>query len=164
MNLKNIKTVATLLATMGAVLAAPAHAGKTLDSIKARGQVICGVHTGLAGFSAADSSGKWSGIDADVCRAVAAATLGDGDKVKFVPLVATARFAALQSGEVDVLSRNTTFTLARDASLGLSQTAVTYYDGQGQRPNRVRAIRHHHRKKPDRLLQSQRLSHQARGV
>jgi general L-amino acid transport system substrate-binding protein len=131
MNLKNIKTVATLLATMGAVLAAPAHAGKTLDSIKARGQVICGVHTGLAGFSAADSSGKWSGIDADVCRAVAAATLGDGDKVKFVPLVATARFAALQSGEVDVLSRNTTFTLARDASLGLSQTAVTYYDGQG---------------------------------
>ncbi len=118
--------------TMFAVLAsAPAQAGKTLDAIKARGQVICGVHTGLAGFSAADSNGKWSGIDVDICRAVAAATLGDPEKVKFVPLTAQARFAAVQSGEVDVLSRNTTFTLTRDASIGLSQTAVVYYDGQG---------------------------------
>ena len=118
--------------TLAAILAAaPAHAGKTLDAIKARGQVICGVHTGLAGFSAADSNGKWSGIDVDICRAVAAATLGDPEKVKFVPLTAQARFAAVQSGEVDVLSRNTTFTLTRDASIGLSQTAVVYYDGQG---------------------------------
>lgn len=131
MHLNQLKVIATLVAAMGAVLAAPAHAGKTLDAIKARGQVICGVHTGLAGFGAADSNGKWSGIDVDVCRAVAAATLGDAEKVKYVPLVAQARFTALQSGEVDVLSRNTTFTLTRDASLGLSQTAVVYYDGQG---------------------------------
>lgn len=131
MYLNQVKVIATLVAAMGAVLAAPAHAGKTLDAIKARGQVICGVHTGLAGFGAADSNGKWSGIDVDVCRAVAAATLGDSEKVKYVPLVAQARFTALQSGEVDVLSRNTTFTLTRDASLGLTQTAVVYYDGQG---------------------------------
>jgi len=125
------KLAAVAAAALGALLATPVHAGKTLDGIKARGQVICGVHTGLAGFSAADSNGKWTGIDVDICRAVAAATLGDGDKVKYVPLVAQARFTALQSGEVDVLSRNTTFTLTRDASLGLSQTAVVYYDGQG---------------------------------
>ena len=131
MHLNNLKTIVAVVAAMGAMAATPAHAGKTLDGIKARGQVICGVHTGLAGFSAADSGGKWAGIDVDVCRAVAAATLGDSEKVKYVPLVAQARFTALQSGEIDVLSRNTTFTLTRDASLGLSQTAVTYYDGQG---------------------------------
>lgn len=131
MHLNNLRTIAAIAVVMGAMVTAPAHAGKTLDGIKARGQVICGVHTGLAGFSAADSGGKWAGIDVDVCRAVAAATLGDSEKVKYVPLVAQARFTALQSGEIDVLSRNTTFTLTRDASLGLSQTAVTYYDGQG---------------------------------
>ncbi len=121
------------LATAGLTLAAalPAHAGKTLDAIKARGQVVCGVNTGLAGFSAADSSGNWSGLDVDVCKAVAAATLGDATKVKYVPLNAQQRFTALQSGEIDILSRNTTFSLTRDASLGLHQTAVTYYDGQG---------------------------------
>lgn len=121
------------LAAAGLTLAivAPAHAGKTLDGIKARGQVVCGVNTGLAGFSAADSAGKWAGLDVDVCRAIAAATLGDAEKVKYVPLTAQQRFTALQSGEVDVLSRNTTFTLTRDASLGLNATAVTYYDGQG---------------------------------
>ncbi len=121
------------LAAAGLTLAvmAPAHAGKTLDGIKARGQVVCGVNTGLAGFGAADSSGKWSGLDVDVCRAIAAATLGDAEKVKYVPLNAQQRFTALQSGEVDLLSRNTTFTLTRDASLGLNSTAVTYYDGQG---------------------------------
>ncbi|MBP6484261.1 MAG: amino acid ABC transporter substrate-binding protein [Rhodoferax sp.] len=131
MTMKQAKLAAVVVASLGALMAAPAHAGKTLDGIKARGQVICGVHTGLAGFSAADSNGKWTGIDVDLCRAVAAATLGDAEKVKYVPLVAQARFTALQSGEVDVLSRNTTFTLTRDASLGLSQTAVMYYDGQG---------------------------------
>lgn len=121
------------LAAAGLTLAvmAPAHAGKTLDGIKARGQVVCGVNTGLAGFGAADSSGKWSGLDVDVCRAIAAATLGDAEKVKYVPLNAQQRFTALQSGEIDLLSRNTTFTLTRDASLGLNSTAVTYYDGQG---------------------------------
>jgi general L-amino acid transport system substrate-binding protein len=119
------------IATLGALISAQAHAGKTLDSIKARGQVVCGVNTGLAGFSAADSSGRWSGLDVDTCRAVAAAVLGDGEKVKFVPLNAQQRFTALQSGEIDILSRNTTFTLTRDASLGMHMTAVTYYDGQG---------------------------------
>ena len=109
----------------------PAWAGKTLDAVKQRDQVVCGVNTGLAGFSAADSQGKWSGLDVDMCRAVAAAVLGSADKVRYVPLSAQQRFTALQSGEIDVLSRNTTFTLTRDASLGLHQTAVTYYDGQG---------------------------------
>ena len=122
---------AAAFAMLGALAATPAHAGKTLDAIKARGQVICGVNTGLAGFSAADSAGKWTGMDVDVCRAVAAATLGDPEKVKWVPLAAQQRFTALQSGEIDMLSRNTTFTLTRDASLGLTATAVTYYDGQG---------------------------------
>ncbi len=121
------------LAAAGLSLAvlAPAFAGKTLDAIKQRGQVVCGVNTGLAGFSAADSSGNWSGLDVDFCKAVAAATLGDATKVKYVPLNAQQRFTALQSGEIDMLSRNTTFTLTRDGSLGLHQTVVTYYDGQG---------------------------------
>jgi general L-amino acid transport system substrate-binding protein len=113
------------------VIGSPAWAGKTLDAVKQRDQVVCGVNTGLAGFSAADSQGKWSGLDVDMCRAVAAAVLGNADKVRYVPLSAQQRFTALQSGEIDVLSRNTTFTLTRDASLGLHQTAVTYYDGQG---------------------------------
>jgi general L-amino acid transport system substrate-binding protein len=117
------------VAVMG--LSLPAHAGKTVDAIKQRGQVVCGVNTGLAGFGAADSQGKWSGLDVDVCRAVAAALLGDGEKVKYVPLTAPQRFTALQSGEIDVLSRNTTLTLTRDASLGLTGIAPTYYDGQG---------------------------------
>ena len=110
---------------------AAAHAGKTLDGIKQRGQLVCGVNTGLAGFGAADSQGNWTGLDVDVCRAIAASVLGDANKVKWVPLNAQQRFTALQSGEIDILSRNTTFTLTRDASLGLNMTAVTYYDGQG---------------------------------
>lgn len=126
-----LKTSLAAVAAFGALVALPAHAGKTLDGIKSRGQVVCGVNTGLAGFGAADSSGKWTGLDVDICRAVAAAVLGDGEKVKFVPLNAQQRFTALQSGEIDILSRNTTFTLTRDASLGMHQTAVTYYDGQG---------------------------------
>ncbi|MES2510772.1 MAG: amino acid ABC transporter substrate-binding protein [Pseudomonadota bacterium] len=114
-----------------AVAAAPAHAGKTIDAIKARGQLVCGVSSGVAGFSQADSAGKWSGIDVDVCRAIAASVLGDANKVKWVPLVSQQRFAALQSGEVDILSRNTTWTMTRDVSLGLAFTGVVYYDGQG---------------------------------
>ncbi|MEY8876842.1 MAG: amino acid ABC transporter substrate-binding protein [Leptothrix sp. (in: b-proteobacteria)] len=114
-----------------ALAAGPAWAGKTLDAIKQRDQVIVGVSTGVAGFSAADSAGKWTGLDVDVARAIAAAVLGDGDKVRWVPLSSQARFTALQSGEVDVLSRNTTFTLTRDASMGLHQTAITFFDGQG---------------------------------
>ena len=115
----------------GLLGALPAHAGKTIDAIKARGQLVCGVHVGLAGFSAADSSGNWTGLDVDVCRAIAATLLGDPKKVKWVPLVAQQRFTALQSGEIDILSRNTTWTLTRDASLGLFFTNTTYYDGQG---------------------------------
>ncbi|MDO9030923.1 MAG: amino acid ABC transporter substrate-binding protein [Hydrogenophaga sp.] len=126
-----LKTAVAAVAAFGALMALPAHAGKTLDGIKSKGQIVCGVNTGLAGFGAADSSGKWTGLDVDICRAVAAAVLGDGEKVKFVPLNAQQRFTALQSGEIDILSRNTTFTLTRDASLGMHQTAVTYYDGQG---------------------------------
>jgi general L-amino acid transport system substrate-binding protein len=114
-----------------ALAAAPAFAGKTLDTIKSRGQLVCGVNTGLAGFSAADSQGNWTGLDVDVCRAIAAAVLNDGSKVKYVPLTAQQRFTALQSGEIDILSRNTTWTLTRDASLGLHFIGTTYYDGQG---------------------------------
>lgn len=125
------KALALTVAALGTLTALPAMAGKTLDAIKARGQVICGVNTGLAGFSAADSAGKWTGMDVDTCRAIAAATLGDPEKIKYVPLTAQQRFTALQSGEIDILSRNTTFTLTRDASLGLHDTVVTYYDGQG---------------------------------
>jgi general L-amino acid transport system substrate-binding protein len=108
-----------------------AQAGKDLDAIKARGQLICGVNTGVAGFAQADSQGKWVGIDVDVCRAVAAALFGDSEKVKYVPTTAQQRFTALQSGEVDILARNTTVTLTRDTALGLDFTAVNYYDGQG---------------------------------
>ena len=130
--MKSTRTLlAALLGAAGLLLMAPAHAGKTLDAIKSRGQLVCGVNEGLAGFSAADSQGKWSGIDVDACKAIAAAILGDANKVKWVPLNAQQRFTALQSGEIDILSRNTTWTLTRDASLGLEFTGVTYYDGQG---------------------------------
>jgi general L-amino acid transport system substrate-binding protein len=131
MNKRFVKSLLAAAAVAAAVAATPAHAGKTLDAIKARGQLICGVNTGLAGFSAADSQGNWTGLDVDICRAIAAAILGDGSKVKWVPLNAQQRLTALQSGEIDILSRNTTWTLTRDASLGLSFTGVTYYDGQG---------------------------------
>jgi general L-amino acid transport system substrate-binding protein len=108
-----------------------AMAGKDLDAIKARGALICGIGQGTAGFMLQDSQGKWVGLDVDVCRAVAAAIFGDAEKVKYVPLSSQQRFTALQSGEVDVLSNNTTITLTRDTALGLDFTAVTYYDGQG---------------------------------
>ena len=115
-----------------ACFAAPAaQAGKVLDAVRQRGHVVCGVSNGVAGFSAPDAQGRWHGLDVDVCRAIAAAVLGSGDKVRFSPLNATQRFAALQSGQVDVLSRNTSWTLTRDASLGLHFTAITYFDGQG---------------------------------
>jgi len=112
-------------------VAAPAFAGKTLDAMKQRGNLRCGVSTGVAGFSAPDAQGHWSGLDADTCRAVSAAVLGDANKVEFVPLNPQQRFAALQSGEVDILARNTTWTLTRDASLGFHFAAITYFDGQG---------------------------------
>jgi general L-amino acid transport system substrate-binding protein len=125
--MRHLVAAAALLAAFTGTV----QAGKTLDAIKARGQLVCGVNPSLPGFSAADSQGNWAGLDVDVCKAVAASVLGDAGKVKWVPLNAAQRFAALQSGEVDMLSRNTTWTLTRDASLGLFFTGVTYYDGQG---------------------------------
>jgi len=122
------------LAVAAALLAAftgTAQAGKMLDTIKQKDQLVCGVNPSLPGFSAADSQGNWVGLDVDVCRAVAATLLNDPKKVKWVPLNASQRFTALQSGEIDILSRNTTWTLTRDASLGLFFTGTTYYDGQG---------------------------------
>jgi general L-amino acid transport system substrate-binding protein len=106
------------------------HAG-TLADVLDRGELHCGVTTGVTGFSAPDSAGNWSGIDVDGCRSVAAAVFGDASKVKYVPLTAKERFTALQSGEIDVLYRNTTWTMQRDASLGLNFAGVNYYDGQG---------------------------------
>lgn len=119
------------LALAGAALSTPAHAGKTLDAVKSRGQVSCGVNTSAPGFSTADSQGKWTGLDIDFCRGVAAAVLGDANKVRFVPLNSQQRFAALQAGEVDVLARNSTWTLSRDAALGVVFTGINYFDGQG---------------------------------
>jgi general L-amino acid transport system substrate-binding protein len=107
------------------------RAGKTLDAVKQRGELSCGVNTSAPGFSAADSKGVWRGLDVDLCRGVAAAVLGDAAKVKFVPLNSQQRFAALQAGEIDVLSRNTTWTLTRDASLGIAFAGINYFDGQG---------------------------------
>lgn len=108
-----------------------AQAQTTLGAVKARGALACGVSQGLAGFSLADASGKWSGFDVDFCRALAAAIFNDPDKVKFTPLSADARFDALKKGDIDVLSRNSTWTMGREAALGLTFAGVTYYDGQG---------------------------------
>jgi general L-amino acid transport system substrate-binding protein len=118
------------LALLG-TLATPAFAGKTIEAIKARGNLNCGVNPSLPGFAAADSQGVWSGLDVDVCKAIAATLLGDANKIKYTPLNAAQRFAVLQAGEIDILSRNTTWTLNRDASLGLHFTGTIYYDGQG---------------------------------
>ena len=126
-----MKKIATIVGAAMAVTAAAGVNASTLDSVKNRGALQCGVSDGLPGFSATDSAGRWQGLDADFCRAVAAAVLGDAEKVNFVSLTATERFTALQSGEIDVLSRNSTWTLTRDASLGLNFAGVNYYDGQG---------------------------------
>ncbi|MBL4786836.1 MAG: amino acid ABC transporter substrate-binding protein [Cohaesibacteraceae bacterium] len=118
---------------VGAMLGMTATAANadTLDDIKAKGHVQCGVSQGLPGFSNPDSSGNWTGLDVDVCRGVAAAVFGDPEAVKFSPLSAKERFTALSSGEVDILSRNTTWTMGRDTALGLNFAGVNYYDGQG---------------------------------
>ncbi|NJR13140.1 MAG: amino acid ABC transporter substrate-binding protein [Phyllobacteriaceae bacterium] len=124
-------TIAGLLGTVAAVFAAGAASAATLDDVKAKGFLQCGSNTGLAGFGSPNDAGEWSGFDVDFCRALAAAIFDDPKAVKFSPLSAKERFTALQSGEVDVLSRNTTWTVSRDTSLGLDFTPVTYYDGQG---------------------------------
>ncbi|GGF74146.1 amino acid ABC transporter substrate-binding protein [Azorhizobium oxalatiphilum] len=121
-----------LIAAMG-VLALGAGAAKatTLDDVKARGALNCGVTQGLPGFSSPDDKGNWTGLDVDFCRAVAAAIFNDASKVRYTPLSAKDRFTALQSGAIDVLSRNTTWTMSRDTSLGFNFAGVMYYDGQG---------------------------------
>ena len=110
---------------------ATAHAGETLDAVKKKGFVQCGVHTGLPGFGIANSKGEWEGIDVDMCKAIAAAVFGDSSKFKTTPVTTQQRFTALQSGEVDVLTRNTTATLTRDTTLGLMSAGINYYDSQG---------------------------------
>ncbi len=162
-------------------LAASAASAATLDDVKAKGFVQCGVNTGLAGFSAPNDKGDWTGLDVDFCRAVAAAVFGDGTKVKFTPLSAKDRFTALQSGEIDMLSRNTTWTINRDTALGLNFAGVTYYDGQGFMVNSkklpginsalaafrrrgLRAVRHDDRTQPRRLFQGQQDGIQSGGL
>lgn len=122
--------VAAVAAFAIACVAAPASA-QTLKKAQDRGQLLCGGSTGLAGFGLPDDKGVWKGIDVDYCRAIAAAIFNDATKVKFVPLSAKDRFTALQSGEVDVLVRTTTWTLSRDTSLGLNFAGINYFDGQG---------------------------------
>ncbi|KGM87928.1 L-glutamine-binding protein [Roseovarius mucosus DSM 17069] len=112
-------------------LAAGASAAATLDDVKARGKLNCGVTTGLVGFAAPDANGVWEGFDVAVCRAVAAAVLGDGNAVEFVPTTGKTRFTALASGEIDMLARNTTWTFSRDTDLKFDFVGVNYYDGQG---------------------------------
>jgi general L-amino acid transport system substrate-binding protein len=119
------------LAFAAAGLSSQGATAQTLKTVQDRGMLSCGVSHGLPGFSSPDDKGNWTGLDVDVCRAIAAAIFNDPTKVKFVPLSAKDRFTALQSGEIDVLSRNTTWTLSRDTSLGANFTGVTYYDGQG---------------------------------
>src|SRR3712207_4294230 len=109
---------------------APA-AANTFDAVRGRGTLVCGVNTGTAGFAQPDSQGVWRGLDVDYCRAIAAAMFGDANKVRYVPTTAQNRFTALQSGEVDMLARNTTWTLSRDTSLGFDFAGVNFYDGQG---------------------------------
>lgn len=120
-----------ILFSVSSLVLSSAASGGTLDNVKKKGFLQCGVSQGLPGFSTTDAKSTWTGIDVDVCRAVAAAIFGDATKVKFTPLSAKERFTALQSGEIDVLSRNTTWTLVRDTTLGLDFVGVTYYDGQG---------------------------------
>ncbi len=126
-----MKFAKALFAAAAAVGLSTAASAGTLDDVRGKGSVQCGVSQGLPGFSNPDTEGNWTGLDVDVCRGVAAAVFGDADKVKYTPLSAKERFTALQSGEVDLLSRNTTWTLVRDTSLGLDFVGVNYYDGQG---------------------------------
>lgn len=131
LRLAGATAVAAMLSVPALAQQPAAVSGTTLDAIRARGTLICGVNTGLAGFAQPDSQGVWRGFDADYCRAVAIALFNDANRVRFVPTTAQNRFTALQSGEVDMLSRNTTWTLSRDTSLGFDFTGINFYDGQG---------------------------------
>jgi general L-amino acid transport system substrate-binding protein len=130
-----------LLATLTAAAATQAPAA-TLDTVKSRGQLICGVNTGVAGFSAPDKQGIYRGLDIDYCRAVAATVLGDAEKVKFIPTTYATRFVMLQSGEIDILARNVTITLTRETSLGLLGVGVNFYDGQGFMVSKTSNVTH----------------------
>ena len=153
----------------GTMVAASAHAG-TLDTVKQRGSLNCGANGQLPGFGLPDAQGNWTGLDVDFCRAIAAAIFNDANKVKFVALTAKDRFTALQTGDVDVLVRNTTWTLLRDTQLGLNATGINYYDGQGfiirksaegelgagaQRRHDLRAAGHDHGAQPGGLFPRQ---------
>ncbi len=127
--MKRVISTLIMAATIG--LAASSASAQVLNSVKQRGTLNCGANGTLAGFGLPDAQGAWAGLDVDFCKAIAAAIFDDAKKVKFVPLSAKDRFTALQSGEVDVLARNTTWTSSRDTSLGLNFAAVNYYDGQG---------------------------------
>jgi len=120
-----------ILGSAALAVVATGASASTLEEVREKGYVQCGVHTGLIGFAAPNDDGEYEGFDVDVCRAVAAAIFGDGDAVQYTPTNATERFTALQSGEIDMLSRNTTWTLSRDTSLGFNFAGVNYYDGQG---------------------------------
>src|ERR1700675_2854249 len=127
-----MKRVITVLGIAAAIaLGSSAAFATTLDNVKARGMLNCGANGQLPGFGLPDAQGNWTGLDVDFCRAIAAAIFNDANKVKFVALTAKDRFTALQTGDVDVLVRNTTWTLLRDTQLGLNATGINYYDGQG---------------------------------
>jgi general L-amino acid transport system substrate-binding protein len=126
-----MKRVVTTFTVAAALAVATSASAQTLNTVKQRGSLVCGVSAGLPGFSNPDDRGNWTGLDVDLCRAIAAAIFNDATKVKFSPLSAKDRFTALQSGEVDLLSRNSTWTSSRDTSLGLNFAGVNYYDGQG---------------------------------
>ncbi len=143
-----MRIVSALLTGAAAALtfalhAPSAQAGQTFNNVKQKGFVQCGVNaSGLPGFASVDAQNNWTGLDIDLCRAVAAAVFGDANKVKFTPLNAKERFTALQSGEIDVLSRNTTWSLSRDSALGLDFPAVNYYDGQGFMAKKSLGVQH----------------------
>ncbi len=130
-----------LLSVASLALMATASSAGTLDNVKKAGVIKCGVSTGIAGFSATDSKGVWKGLDVDFCKSVASAVLGDASKVKYIPLTAKERFTALQSGEIDLLARSSTWTATRDTSLGLNFAGVNYYDGQGFLTNKSLGIK-----------------------
>jgi general L-amino acid transport system substrate-binding protein len=129
-----------LVLGMSLAAASGSASSQTLKTVKDRGMLACGVSQGIAGFSAPSASGAWSGFDVDFCRALAAAIFDDANKVKYVPLNANERFRALQSGDIDVLSRNSTWTMSRETELGLAFAVVTYYDGQGFMVRRARNV------------------------
>src|SRR6186713_1065737 len=125
------RAVTTLALAAAVAFAASAASAQSLNTIKTRGNLNCGANGTLGGFGLPDAQGRWTGLDVDFCRALSAAIFNDPTKIKFVPLTARDRFTALQSGDIDVLARNTTWTSSRDTSLGLNFTGINYFDGQG---------------------------------